>query len=94
MENKACVSIELICRDIELNRTSALKKCVLNVKSLKDEFYKSVDFSVFDPDFADKLNIRMFDFIKEKGLHIIDENPVVVIEDGRYEIVVNYIIGW
>lgn len=94
MENTSCLSLELVCRDIEVNRTMALQRCVMNVTRLREEFYDSIDFSVIDPNWRDKFRLRMSDFIKEKGLRIIEEKPFVTVEDGKYEIAVTYMIAW
>lgn len=47
--NTSCVSIKLVSRGVEFNRRMALESCVLDVASLKGEFYKSFKCSVFDP---------------------------------------------
>ena len=92
--NTACINMEIVCRDVEANRNFALWHCVTDVDSLRKEFYSTITFSITDPDWRDKFSLCLSDFIKNKGLCILTEKPVVIVKDGKYEIEVNYVVGW
>ena len=92
--NTACVNMEIVCRDVEVNRSFALRRCVTDVDSLREEFYSTITFSVGDPDWRDRFHLCISDFIKKKGLCILTEEPIVIVKDGKYEIEVNYVVGW
>lgn len=92
--NDVRLNIELVCHDVEFNRRMALERCVLRTPRLNNEFHKTVGYDVFDPNWKEKIMSKLYDFIKEKGLHIIDEKPFVTIEDGKYKTFVSYQISW
>ena len=92
--NTACFNIEIVCRDVEANRNFALQHCVTDVDCLREEFYSTITFSITDPDWRDKFSLCLSDFIKKKGLCILTEKPVVIVKNGKYEIEVNYVVGW
>lgn len=92
--NTACINLEIVYRDVEANRNFALRQCVTDVDRLRKEFYSTITFSITDPDWRDKFSLCLSDFIKNKGLWILTEKPVVIVKDGKYEIEVNYVVGW
>ena len=92
--NAVCLNIELVCRDVEFNRRMALERCVLRTPRLNNEFYKTLECYVFDPNWKEEITTKLNDFIKEKGLYIIDEKPFVTIEDGKYKTFVSYQVSW
>lgn len=92
--NAVCINIELASHDVEFNRRMALKKCVLRTPRLNNEFHKTVECDVLDPTWKEEFTTKLNDFIKEKGLHIIDEKPFVTIEDGKYKTFVSYQVSW
>ena len=92
--NDVSLIIELVCRDVEFNRRMALEKCVLRTPRRDNEFHKTLECDIFDPNWKEEITTKLNDFIKEKGLHIIDEKPFVTIEDGKYKTFVSYRVSW
>lgn len=74
--NNVCLNIELVCHGVEFNRRMALERCVLCTQRLNNEFHKTVGCSVLDPNCKEEIMSKLHDFIKEKGLHIVDEKAV------------------
>ena len=78
------------CFGVKIARSAALRKCVFNTPSLRSEFYSIVNFENSNEEFSKKLT----DFIRNKGLRILDEKPVAHIVDGNYRVDVYFKVTW
>ena len=89
MENIYEVTIDS-CYGVKLARSWALRRCALNVPSLRYDFNKS-----FDPnDSTEEFSKKLGDFVRSKGLRILDEKPIVRIVDDRYRVDVRFKVTW
>lgn len=71
-------------------RSMALRKCAWESPALHMEFKRFVRNVVDHNDFSEKTKA----FVREKGLRVISEKPVVRTENDRYRVDVYYTIGW
>ena len=71
-------------------RSMALRRCAWQAPDLHMEFKRFARDIVDTDDFREKTKA----FIREKGLRIISEKPVVRTKDDRYVVDVYYTIGW
>ena len=78
------------CFGVKIARSHALRKCVIETSSLRDEFHNTVDLMASTEEFTSKLT----DFIRSKGLRILDEKPIVRIVDDRYRVDVRFKVTW
>ena len=78
------------CYGVKHARSTALRRCVIEVNKLRDEFYKTVDPMASTEEFGKKLT----DFVRSKGLRILDEKPIVRIVDDRYRVDVRFKVTW
>ena len=89
MQNVYKVKIENYS-GVKLARSRALRECVFNTPSLKNEFYKIWDPSDTTEQFSEKLR----KFINDNGLRILNEKPVVRIKDDHYAVDVYFEVTW
>lgn len=78
------------CYGVKLSRSTALRRCVIEVDNLRDEFYKTVGPMASTEEFRKKLT----DFVRNKSLRILDEKPIVRIVDDRYRVDVRFKVTW
>ena len=71
-------------------RSSALRRCAWEAPALRDEFHKFAGVVSTSDEFAEKTRA----FVREKGLRILNEKPIVRNKDDRYVVDVYYTIGW
>lgn len=78
------------CYGVKLARSMALRRCALEVPSLHYDFNK-----LFDPnDSTEEFSKKLTDFIRSKGLRILDEKPIVRIVNDRYRVDVRFKVTW
>ena len=75
---------------VECARRLALRRCAWQAPNLHMEFKRFTRDVVNHEEFVEKIDV----FVREKGLRIIAEKPVVKIRDDRYAVDVQYTIGW
>lgn len=71
-------------------RCMALRRCAWHAPALHMEFKRFARDATDTEDFGEKTKA----FIREKGLRVISEKPVVRTMDDRYVVDVYYTIGW
>ena len=89
MEN-VYVTREPSCYGVRLGRECAIRACVINTPTLRHEF------DVFyDPDTQTDIWAECVKaFATRKGLKIVSEKPVMMIDGNRYDIDIEYRIVW
>ena len=74
---------------VSLARKTALRECVMH-SSLRSEFSKGY----VPNETLDHFSERMDNFIQKKGLHIIEEKPVLSIDGNQYDIDICFTVAW
>lgn len=78
------------CYGVKPARSMALRRCALEVPSLHYDFIK-----LFNPhDSTEEFSKKLTDFIRSKGLRILDEKPIVRIVNDRYRVDVRFKVTW
>ena len=82
------------CLGVTLGRKFALRACVVEVHSLYSEFRKAtadVDRDVLN---TEEYSNMLMEFIKNKGLHAVEEKPILKIDGDRYHVDIEYKVVW
>lgn len=78
------------CFGVKNSRSMALRRCIIETPSLWNEFSKSYDCTAS----TEEIRERFRNFIRDKGLRILDEKPVVRIVDDKYRVDVYFKVTW
>ena len=89
MEN-VYVTREPSCYGVRLGRECAIRACVINTPTLRREFDV-----LYDPDTqTDIWTECVKEFATRKGLKIVSEKPIMMIDGNRYDVDIEYRIVW
>ena len=92
MEN-VYVTREPSCYGVRLGRECAIRACVINTPTLRREFD-----ALYDPDAKTDISDIWAEYVKEfatrKGLEIVSEKPIMMIDGNRYDVDIEYKIVW
>ena len=89
MEN-VYVTREPSCYGVRLGRECAIRSCVVNTPTLRREFD-----ALYDPDTqTDIWEELVTEFATRKGLKIVSEKPIMMIDGNRYDVDIEYRIVW
>lgn len=89
MEN-VYVTREPSCYGVRLGRECAIRACVINTPTLRREFDV-----LYDPDTQTDIWAECVkEFATRKGLKIVSEKPIMMIDGTRYDVDIEYRIVW
>ena len=89
MEN-VYVTREPSCYGVRLGRECAIRACVINTPTLRREFGV-----LYDPDTkTDIWEECVKEFATRKGLKIVSEKPIMMIDGNRYDVDIEYRVVW
>ena len=72
------------------NVSGAIRACVINTPTLRHEFD-----ALYDPDTkTDIWEECVKEFATRKGLKIVSEKPIMMIDGNRYDVDIEYRIVW
>ena len=89
MEN-VYVTREPSCYGVRLGRKCAIRACVINTPTLRREFDV-----LYDPDTKTDIWAECVkEFATRKGLKIVSEKPIMMIDGNRYDVDIEYRVVW